>query len=154
MRLYFIVIVLLALTAALVDYRLSIGYFIVGLILFAYAKITTRRQRMEILDYVTAGGKNVIIDYIDNLSKKEQLEIHKIRDAIVKDGLKVLLDINTRQLKGKLWEIKVCQNRIMYVIKDENYIYFLHVCKKQKNKAEKFELKKAIKRAKKIGLKI
>lgn len=40
----------------------------------------------------------------------------------------------------------------MYVIADENNIYFLHACKKQKGKAEKFELDKAIKRAKEINL--
>jgi len=33
-------------------------------------------------------------------------------------------------------------------------IYFLHACQKQKNKAEKFELGKAISRAKEFGLKV
>jgi len=42
----------------------------------------------------------------------------------------------------------------MYVVKDRNYIYFLHICQKQKNKAEKFELKTAIKRSKEVGFKI
>jgi len=36
----------------------------------------------------------------------------------------------------------------MYVLHDSENIYFLHACKKQKNKAEKFELEKAINRAK------
>ena len=54
----------------------------------------------------------------------------------------------TRQLQGKLWEIKFSDNRIMYVIADKDNIYFLHACRKQKGKAEKFELDTAIKRAK------
>ena len=62
--------------------------------------------------------------------------------------------LNIRQLKGKLWEIKFFSNRVMYVLYDKENIYFLHVCKKQKNKAEKFELDKAIKRAIECGLKI
>jgi len=33
-------------------------------------------------------------------------------------------------------------------------IYFLHACKKQKGKAEKFDLDKAVSRAKEFGLKI
>ena len=42
----------------------------------------------------------------------------------------------------------------MYVVKDEDNIYFLHACQKQKNKSEKFELEKAFKRARDNGLKI
>ena len=40
----------------------------------------------------------------------------------------------------------------MYVIFDRNTVHFLHACKKQKDKAEKFEIKKAIDRAKKKNL--
>ena len=49
-------------------------------------------------------------------------------------------------------EIKFFDNRIMYVIVDKDTVHFLHACKKQKGKAEKFELGKAIKRAKERGL--
>ncbi len=34
---------------------------------------------MEIYDYTTAGGKNLIIEYIDNLPKQEKLELYDIR---------------------------------------------------------------------------
>ena len=40
----------------------------------------------------------------------------------------------------------------MYVIIDENGVAFLHICKKQKGKAEKQELEKALRRAKNEGL--
>ncbi len=40
----------------------------------------------------------------------------------------------------------------MYVIINEEGVAFLHICKKQKGKAEKKELDKAIKRAKSEGL--
>lgn len=55
--------------------------------------------------------------------------------------------INTRQLRGKLWEIKISQTRIMYVIIDTDGVAFLHICKKQKGKAAKKELDTALKRA-------
>jgi len=109
---------------------------------------------MNIIDYVTTGGKNLIIKYLDNLPAKEQAEGYRIRQSIMDDGIVALESINTRQLKGKLWEIKFYANRIMYVIKDGDNIYFLHACKKQKDKAEKFEMEKAIKRAKNAGLKV
>ena len=62
--------------------------------------------------------------------------------------------LNTRQLRGKLYEIKYSTNRIMYVIKDEENVYFLHACQKQKGKAEKFELSTALGRAKELNLKL
>jgi len=109
---------------------------------------------MTIIDYITLGGKNVIMEYIQKLPTKEQAEGYRIRQMIRKDGLTALEALDTRQLKGKLWEIKFHSNRIMYVLYDKDNIYFLHACKKQKNKAEKHELEKAIKRAKEHGLKV
>ena len=42
----------------------------------------------------------------------------------------------------------------MYVIADTDNIYFLHICKKQKDKAEQFEIDTAIQRAKEKGLEL
>ena len=60
--------------------------------------------------------------------------------------------LDTRQLQGKLWEIKVSQTRIIYVVVDKERVAFLNICKKEKGKAEKTELNRAIKRAKSLGL--
>lgn len=111
-------------------------------------------DKMKILDYTTAGGKNLIETFIKDLDKKDQIEAHRIRRSIRQDGAIALEALNTRHLRGKLWEIKFSANRIMYITQDAETIYFLHACKKQKNKAEKFELEKAIKRAKEAGLKV
>ena len=107
---------------------------------------------MDIFDYCTAGGKNLITEYIDSLPKSEKLELYDIRNEIEKSGIDAFEKINTRQLRGKLWEIKSSKTRIMYVIIDKDSVAFLHICKKQKGKAEKQELYKAINRAKKEGL--
>ena len=109
---------------------------------------------MTIVDYTTAGGKNVIETYLNRLPDKERLKAYQIRQRISEDGMVALASINTRQLQGKLWEIKFFANRIMYIVKDGDSIYFLHACKKQKGKAEIFELDKAISRAKSAGLKV
>ena len=107
---------------------------------------------MDIYDYTTHGGKNVITKYIDKLSAKERLEIYDIRQEIRKHGMDAFEKIDTRPLRGKLWEIRVLQTRIMYVIVDANGVAFLHICKKQKGKAEKQELEKALERAKRENL--
>ena len=107
---------------------------------------------MDIYDYTTRGGKNVITNYIDKLSAKERLEIYDIRQEIRNHGMDAFEKIDTRQLRGKLWEIRVSQTRIMYVIVDTNGVAFLHICKKQKGKAEKQEIEKALERAKRENL--
>ena len=107
---------------------------------------------MEIYDYETSGGKNLITAFIDELPKAERLELYDIRKEIRENGLDAFEKLNTRQLRGKLWEIKASQNRVMYVIIDKEGVAFLHICKKQKGKAEKQEIEKALKRAKIEGL--
>jgi len=108
---------------------------------------------MEIHDYTTKGGKNLIREYISTRPIEERRELYKIRHSIVSNGLIAFQELNTRQLRGKLYEIKHSDNRIMYVIKDIENVYFLHACQKQKGKAEKFELETAIHRAKEAGFK-
>ena len=107
---------------------------------------------MDIHDYTTAGGKNLIKEYISTLPIIERREIYKIRHEIILNGLPAFQELNTRQLRGKLYEIKHSDNRIMYVIKDGDNVYFLHACQKQKGKAEKFELETALRRANELSL--
>ena len=107
---------------------------------------------MTIYDYTTSGGKNVILEYIDELPPAERLELYDIRNEIRESGLDAFQKLNTRQLRGKLWEIKVAQTRVMYVILDKDGVVFLHICKKQKGKAEKQELEKALNRAQREGI--
>ena len=107
---------------------------------------------MDIYDYTTSGGKNLILDYIDKLPDALKTEVLDVRQLIREKGIEAFSLLTTRQLYKKLWEIKISQERIMYVIKDSASVYFLNICKKQKGKAEKQELEKAKKRAREAGL--
>ena len=109
---------------------------------------------MEIHDYITTGGKNLIKEYINTCPMDERREIYKIRHEIILNGLLAFQGLDIRQLKGKLFEIKYSSNRIMYVIKDGDNVYFLHACQKQKGKTEKFELETALRRVKELNLSI
>jgi len=109
---------------------------------------------LNIINYETSGDKDLIREYISDLPKNEKLEFFDIIIAIEEDGYPALKNINTRHLMGKMWEIKFSQNRIMYIVADADNIYFLHACKKQKGKAEKFEPETAVKRAKEFRLKV
>ena len=109
---------------------------------------------MRIHDYHTVAGKNLIKEYLRSLPQTEMYVGYHIRHMLGSKGLSALDALDTRQLRGKLWEIKFSQNRIMYVIADRDNIYFLHICKKQKDKAEQFEIDTAIQRAKEKGLEL
>ena len=107
---------------------------------------------MNIYEWQTSGGKNEIEEYFKNTSIYEQAEYYKVKSEIETKGYQAFFHLNTRKLYDKLWEIKISQNRIMYVIVDIDNVYFIHVCKKEKNKTEKVDLNKAIKRAKRENL--
>ncbi|HBV95855.1 MAG: hypothetical protein JL50_04355 [Peptococcaceae bacterium BICA1-7] len=106
---------------------------------------------MNVYTYMTSGGKDLIRNYLDNLPKNESAEGYHIIELLERYGIDGLDTLNTRQLDQKIWEIKFYRhNRIMYLLIDQDNIYLLHACKKQKDKAEKFELETARKRAKEI----
>ena len=107
---------------------------------------------MEIYDYTTAGGKNLIMEHIEKLSAASRATVLDVRKLIREEGISAFDMLNTRQLYHKLWEIKISQERIMYVIRDIDSVYFLHMCKKQKGKAEQKEIELARKRAREEGL--
>jgi phage-related protein len=104
---------------------------------------------MNVYRYRTAGGKDLILDYISGLGKME-----------IVDGLSVLEKFEQGVLDSltiKPWQGKVCEvyfykhNRIFYVIVDGQDVYMLHACRKQKNKTEKRDSEIVIKRAKELG---
>ena len=106
---------------------------------------------MKIHYYATEGGKNLIFEYLDELQNDQKAEGYAILKDLEVNGLDALDGMDTRQLKGKLWEIKFYRhNRVMYVLADNDNIYMLHACQKQKGKAEKFEIETAKKRAREI----
>ena len=100
---------------------------------------------MKIIDYQTSSGKNLIRDFLKNLPEPERYEGYHIRHAITTKGMSAFAegDVEARQLRGKLWEIKFYNdNRYAYVVvPTEDKIYFLHVFKKKKIKLRNLILK-------------
>lgn len=110
------------------------------------------RVKMKLHHYKTAGDKDLILEFIDNLPVVERaaglVALEKLQD----DSAEAMTILCTRHIQGKLWEIKFYKaNRIFYILLDKDNIYLVHACKKQKGKAEKFELQKAIRRAKELN---
>lgn len=71
---------------------------------------------MKVRMYQTNGGKNLILDYILNLETKEKQEGLTIIKKLKDEGKDALEELDTRQIEGKLWEIKFHRhNRIFGV---------------------------------------
>ena len=104
---------------------------------------------MNVYHYETAGGKDLIMEYIDNLSKAESLDGLSVLEKFEKGELDTL---TIKPWQGRISEVYFYKhNRIFYVIVDGQNVHMLHACRKQKNKTEKQDSATVIKRAKELG---
>ena len=104
---------------------------------------------MTVHNYETAGGKDLILDYINHLSKPEIIDGLSVLEKFENDELDQL-DIKTWQ--GKIKEVYFYKhNRLFFVIIEDEDVYMLHACRKQKNKTEQKDSDIIIKRAKELG---
>ena len=104
---------------------------------------------MNVHNYKTAGGKDLIVSYIESLPKAEAVDGYSVIQAFKED--------RTDEVKTSLWRGKISEvyfykhNRIFYVIADGEDVFFLHACRKQKNKTEKKDADIVVNRAKEVG---
>lgn len=104
---------------------------------------------MRLHFYQSKAGRNLILEYIDQLSKDEQVDGYSV--------LRCLEEGKFEQVHFKRWEKKIYEvyfyksNRIFYVTIDDADIYLLHACRKQKNKTEKKDKQIVKARARELG---
>jgi phage-related protein len=99
---------------------------------------------MNVHEFRSVGGKSYIRKFLDTLSAEEKSFGEDIILHLEEEGLDGL---DTKRWQGKIWEIYFPKhNRIFYVTQNDNDIYLLHACKKQKNKTEKADREVVIKR--------
>jgi len=76
---------------------------------------------------------------------------YAILDMLADRGFEALETLDTRQIRGKHWEIKFRRkSRVFYVLIEDGCVFLLHACKKQKGKAEIHEIETALQRMKEI----
>ena len=98
---------------------------------------------MLVTFYETARGDRPVEGFIDRLSAKEAAKVLDALAAIEAHGLETVV---TRQLKGKLWELKVSAARVFYVVATGPEVVLLHAYKKQGQKAPRKEIETAERR--------
>ncbi len=76
---------------------------------------------MDIYDYTTSGGKNLIKEYIEKLPNPLKVEIFSVRQLIREKGIEAFALLATRQLYKKLWEIRISQKSRREKRKNRNW---------------------------------
>ena len=104
---------------------------------------------MIIKAYRTASGRSPVEDYFRGLPKNERDAIYALFEDLKEYGLETPL-VSMRQIRGKLWELRVSKHRIFYVILDAETMVLLHAYKKQGQKAPDHEIKTSLLRMKEL----
>ena len=99
--------------------------------------------------YTSPGGANPVEKYLDKLGGSEAAAVFAAILYIEQHGI-VDTPLNLRPIAGKLWELKVSQQRVFYVIIIGPEMVLLHAYKKQGQKAPKNEIEVATKRMKDV----
>lgn len=98
---------------------------------------------IEVLFYTKSSGKIPVLDYIDDLSEKDQAKVAACLESIRDLGFDSPR-VEFRQIEGKLWEIKIKLSsgghRIFYVSLAKKKMVLLHAYKKQSQKAPTKEI--------------
>ncbi|HEX9576543.1 MAG TPA: type II toxin-antitoxin system RelE/ParE family toxin [Myxococcales bacterium] len=97
---------------------------------------------MKIAFYGTASGASPVEKYLVGLDSKERAAVADALKAIENSGLHAA-GVRTRQIRGKLWEIKASQQRVFYVVVMGGEMVLLHAAKKEGQKADRGDVETA-----------
>jgi len=107
------------------------------------------RRGMFLHTYKSSSGRDLILEYIDSLTESERVDAFSVLECMEHGEFDKIV---FKQWEKKVYEVYFRKhNRIFYVAADEENIYLLHACRKQKNQTEKTDKKIVIKRAKELG---
>ena len=99
---------------------------------------------MNVLRYRSAAGADPVGKYLDRLPAREAGEVADALVALEEEGLKA--QVNTRQVRGRLWELKVRDHRIFFVVISGPQLVLLHAYRKSGQKAPPREIDTAASR--------
>jgi len=104
---------------------------------------------MKIRFFANSRGEAPVQEYIDALECRDALRVYDSLQDIQERGLRGTL-VSVRQIRGKLWEIKVQAHRIFYAVVIDGSLVLLHAYRKQGQKAPKVEIETALQRLAKL----
>ena len=106
---------------------------------------------MQVVFYTHSSGRSPITDFIDKQSRIDQAIISAVLEDIEDSGF-TAKGCKFRQLKGKLWEIKIKtpsgSSRFLYLMTSKEKMIILHGFKKKSQKTPLKEIHIGLKRLK------
>jgi phage-related protein len=99
--------------------------------------------------YVTPAGADPVAKFLDALPVRQAASILAAAQAIEESGLEES-GAATRQLRGRLWELKVGQQRVLFVLIAGPTMVLLHGYTKGSQRAPKREIETALARMKDV----
>jgi phage-related protein len=100
---------------------------------------------MNVRFYKSAGGTEPVRDYLRALPTEDRAIVGASIRMIQTHGI-LASGVAHRQLRGKLWELKIDAQRVLYVLLSGPEMVLLHAFRKQSKKAPKGEIDTAEKR--------
>ena len=100
---------------------------------------------MRVEFYTTPSGRSPVEDDLIGLPIQEGAEDDAVLESIEQHGLDAPL-ASMRQIRGKLWELRISRNRIFYVVLKGDRMVLLHAYKKRGQKAPIREIETALRR--------
>ncbi len=94
---------------------------------------------MDVRFYRTEAGAEPVRDYLRGLPKAERQAAGAAIRAIQRHGLDAP-GVSTRQIHGKLWEIRTSDDRIFYCVAAGPIVWLLHAYRKGSQRAPKREI--------------
>jgi len=106
-------------------------------------------MKLEVTFYRSGQGNSPVEKYLDSLDDHEAAPLHAALKDISLHGLEGA-SVQLRVIKGKLWELKIHQHRVFYVLITGPRMVLLHACKKQSQKARQGDLNLALARMEEV----
>jgi phage-related protein len=94
---------------------------------------------LTVLYFTSAAENQPVRDYLDGLPNKVREDVVAALEDLATRGLEGAA-VDLKHVEGKLWEIRVAQQRVFYVVIDGPTMVLLHANKKQSQKARKKDL--------------
>lgn len=104
---------------------------------------------VDVRFYRTAGGEEPVREYLRGLPLDERRLVGAAIRALQSFGLSAP-GLVTRQLDGKLWEIKASAERVLYCVSTGPVVWLLHAYRKATQKAPRREVELAKTRMKEV----
>lgn len=98
---------------------------------------------MKVQFFTTRRGDAPVQEYIESLGEAEKMRINAVLERIGEGGLAAAV-VPLRQIRGKLWEIKVQPHRVFYAVAHGGVLWLLHAYRKQGQKAPRVEVETAL----------